>query len=79
MSGGNRPADLLAFEAEWLNRPHDGSYERDVRERFGTSVTRHLQRVNQIIDSQGAMEADPVTCRVLRERRAAKMRQRPTP
>lgn len=76
LSGGDRPADLLAFEAAWLNRPHGGRYEEDVRIRFGTSVTRHLQRVNQIIDSQGAMEADPVTCRILRERRDAKMRQR---
>lgn len=76
MSGGDRPADLLAFEAQWLNRPHDGRYEEDVRIRFGTSVTRHLQRVNQIISTAGANEADPVTCRILRERRDAKLRQR---
>lgn len=76
MTSGDRPADLLAFEAEWLNRRHDGRYEEDVRIRFGTSVTRHLQRVNAIIDSQGANEADPVTCRILRERRDQAMRQR---
>lgn len=71
-----RPADLLAFEGEWLNRPHDGRYEAAVRERFGTTVTRHLQRVNQLIDTAGAIATDPVTCRVLRERREAKLRQR---
>lgn len=76
MTGGDRPADLLAFEAAWLNRPHDGAYEQDVRERFGTSVTRHAQRVSQIIDSEGANQADPVTCRILRERRDARMKQR---
>lgn len=77
MTRGTRPADLLAFEGEWLNRPHDGRYEEDVRVRFGTSVTRHLQRVNQIIDTAGAISTDPVTCRVLRERRQARMKQRP--
>lgn len=76
MSGGDRPADLLAFEAQWLNRPPDGRYEEDVRVRFGTSVTRHLQRVNAITDSTGAMEADPATCRILRERRDQAMKQR---
>ena len=79
MSGGDRPADVLAFEGEWLNRPHDGRYEAAIRERFGVSVTRHLQRVNLLIDTAGANQADPITCRILRERRGGHKKQRNAP
>lgn len=29
------PAAILQFEADWLNRTHDGRYEQAVRDRFG--------------------------------------------
>lgn len=79
MSGGDRvqaPADILAFEASWLNRTHDGAYERAVREVFGVSVIRHAQVLNRVIDYPAAISLDPVVCRVLRERRDRRMKQR---
>lgn len=68
-------SDLLAFEAAWLGRPRDGAYDAAIRQAFGVSTIRHLQRVNVILDDPEAMALDPVTCRVLRSRRAAGMRQ----
>lgn len=68
-------ADLLAFEAAWLGRPRDGAYDAAIRQEFGVSTTRHLQRVNALLDDEAAIRLDPVTCRVLRSRRAKGMRQ----
>ncbi|PWJ22818.1 uncharacterized protein DUF3263 [Branchiibius hedensis] len=69
-------ADLLAFERAWLGRRRDGAYDAAVRQEFGVTTVRHLQRVNALLDDPEAMALDPVTCRVLRSRRAAGMRQR---
>lgn len=71
------PAELLAFERAWANRPHnDGRYVRAIRETFQCSPIRHAMRLNQIIDDPEAISLDPVLCRQIRERREAKMRQR---
>lgn len=64
--------DLIRFEAQWLNRPHDGRYETAVRETFECSVTRHAQQVNAALDTVAAREVDPVTVRTLQARRGAR-------
>lgn len=78
LSAGSRPstADLLSFEAAWLGRGRDGAYDAAIRQQFGVSTVRHLQRVNAVLDDPEAISLDPVTCRMLRSRRAAGMRQR---
>lgn len=77
-SNDSRPstADLLSFERAWLGRPRDGSYDAAIRQEFGVSTVRHLQRVNALLDDPEAIRVDPVTCRLLRSRRARGMRQR---
>lgn len=58
-------AELMAFERARLNRPHDGRYERAVRECFDVSVTTHSLRVLAALEDGSAAGADPVTARVL--------------
>lgn len=76
------PADddveqMLAFERAWLNRDHStGAYAREVRERFGVSVTAWSLRLVHLLDDPRAVATDPVTVRVLRERRRRASKQR---
>ena len=75
------PADdleaILAFERQWLNRDRTrGGYDRAVRERFGVSATTHTLRLHALLDDPRAVAADPVTVRVLRERRRRASKQR---
>lgn len=70
----DRDREVLAFEREWWK--HAGSKERAVRERFGFSVTRYYQIVNELIDSPAALEEDPMLVRRLRRQRATRQRQR---
>lgn len=68
---------LLAFEREWLNRPqHTGGKLVAMRARFGLSETRYYQLLNRAIETAEAAELDPVTVRVLRERRRSRSMRR---
>ncbi|HEX9711768.1 MAG TPA: DUF3263 domain-containing protein [Actinomycetota bacterium] len=71
---GERELEVLTFEREWWK--HAGSKERAVRERFGFSVTRYYQILNEMIDSPAALAVDPMLIRRLRRQRAARQRQR---
>ena len=71
---GEREFEVLTFEREWWK--HAGSKERAVRERFGFSVTRYYQILNEMIDSPAALAVDPMLIRRLRRQRAARQRQR---
>lgn len=69
--------DLLDFEREWLNRPqHNGFKAEAMRARFGVTATRYYQLLNAVIDSQEALEHDPVTTRIVLRRRDARSRGR---
>jgi hypothetical protein len=65
---------ILDFERHWWK--YAGAKETAVRETFGTSSTRHYQRVNAIIDKPEALAYDPLLVRRLRRLRAARARQR---
>ena len=69
-----RERDMLAFERQWWR--HAGSKEQAIRERFGIAATRYYQRLNQLIDSEQALEFDPVVVGRLRRLRASRARRR---
>lgn len=55
---------VLAFEASF--RGSAARREAEVRERFGTSVPRHQQRLNRLLDDPAALAAEPLLVRRLR-------------
>lgn len=63
------PADLevLEFERAWWK--YQGAREGAIRERFGTSLTRHTQRALALLDHPQAEEYDPPLVRRLRQQR----------
>lgn len=69
-----RDREILAFERTWWKQ--GGSKERAVRDRFGVSATRYYQILNELIDTPGALEEDPMLVRRLRRQRSARQRLR---
>lgn len=70
-------SDVLAFERKWLGHDRStGAYEHAVRKTFGLSATAYALRLTRLVDDPEAIALDPVTCRLVRARRAAGMKQR---
>lgn len=66
--------ELLDFERQrWR---YLGAKETAVRERFGLSLTRHSQMVNELIDRPEALEYDAQLVNRLRRLRDARRGQR---
>ncbi len=59
---------VLDFERQWW--AHRGGREQAVRDRFGVTMTAHLQRVNRLLDHPAAAAYSPVTVARLRRLRA---------
>lgn len=69
-----RDQEILEFERHWWK--YAGAKEQAVREKFDMSSTRYYQVLNALIDTQAALEADPLLVRRLRRLRAQRQRQR---
>lgn len=69
-----RDARILGFERQWWT--YAGSKETAVRELFGLSATQYYQVLNSLIDTQAAMEYDPMLVKRLRRLRASRQRGR---
>lgn len=77
-----RPADglderdraILDFEREWWK--FAGAKEEGIKERFDLSSTRYYQLLNDLIDTDAALEHDPMLVKRLRRMRSARQRQR---
>jgi hypothetical protein len=69
-----REIAVLAFEHQWWK--YSGAKEKAIRETFAMSSTRYYQVLNQLIDKQEAMQADPMLVRRLRKLRAVRQRNR---
>ncbi|MGD9959219.1 DUF3263 domain-containing protein [Nocardioides sp.] len=69
-----RDREILEFERQWWK--YAGAKEQAVREKFDMSSTRYYQVLNNLIDKDEALEADPLLVRRLRRLRAARQRQR---
>jgi hypothetical protein len=78
MPAGDRLSDrdraILEFERQWWK--YAGAKEQAIRDLFDMSATRYYQVLNQLIDSPGALEADPMLVKRLRRMRAARQRAR---
>jgi hypothetical protein len=62
---------LLDFEREWWR--HAGSKEAGVKERFGISLSEYYERLNNLIDSDEALVAQPLLVKRLRRLRAQRV------
>ena len=69
-----RDQEILAFERQWWK--YAGAKEQAIRELFDMSATRYYQVLNALIDSQAALEADPMLIKRLRRLRASRQRAR---
>ena len=54
----DRDREIIAFERQWWK--YAGAKEQAIRELFDMSATRYYQVLNALIDSQAALEADPM-------------------
>jgi len=71
-----RDREILAFERQWWK--YAGAKEQAVRELFDMSATRYYQVLNALIDSDAALEHDPMLVKRLRRLRASRQRARST-
>ncbi|MGI8761980.1 MAG: DUF3263 domain-containing protein [Jatrophihabitantaceae bacterium] len=69
-----RDREILSFERQWWK--YAGAKEQAIRELFDMSTTRYYQVLNALIDTPGALAADPMLVKRLRRLRASRQRQR---
>ncbi len=68
----DRERSILEFERSWWTEP--GPKELAIRERFDLSATRYYQLLAELVDSDDALEYDPLV--ILRLRRMRERRRR---
>ncbi len=66
-----RDIPLLDFEREWWR--HADSKEAGIKERFGISISEYYERLNNLIDSDEALAAEPLLVKRLRRQRALRI------
>ncbi|MFC0360291.1 MULTISPECIES: DUF3263 domain-containing protein [Kytococcus] len=65
-----RDREILAFERQaWR---YAGAKEQEIRELFGLTTTQYYQRLNQLLDTEAALAADPLLVKRLRRQRDAR-------
>ena len=69
-----RERSFLEFERSWWTEP--GPKELAIRERFDLSATRYYQLLGELVDSDDALEYDPLVIRRLRRMRDRRRRAR---
>jgi hypothetical protein len=68
--------EILAFEREWWR--YGTAKEHACRERFGLTAADYYQRLSRLIDTDEALDQDPLLVRRLRRLRATRRRHRAT-
>ncbi len=69
-----RDREIIAFERQWWK--YAGAKEQAIKDLFDMSATRYYQVLNTLIDSQAALEHDPMLVKRLRRLRASRQRAR---
>ena len=69
-----RDRSLLEFERQWWK--YAGAKENAIRELFDMSATRYYQVLNALIDTEAALNFDPMLVKRLRRMRAERQKQR---
>lgn len=72
----DRDRAILTLEAAWPR--HSGMKEETIRAQLGMSPARYYQLLGCLIDTEEALEFDPLLVRRLRRLRDARGRQRQT-
>lgn len=70
----DRDRAILTLEAAWPR--HSGMKEETIRERLGMSPARYYQLLARLIETDGALEFDPLLVRRLRRLRETRAAQR---
>ena len=70
----DRDRAILALEAEWPR--HGGAKEEVIRRTLGMSPARYYQLLERLIDTEQALEHDPLLIRRLRRLRERRGDQR---
>lgn len=70
----DRDRAILALEAAWPR--HGGAKEEAIRTKLGMSPARYYQLLGRLIDSEEALEHDPMLVRRLRRLRERRADQR---
>ena len=65
---------LLEFERQWWK--YSGAKESAIRELFDMSATRYYQILTALIDTEAALDFDPMLVKRLRRMRAERQKQR---
>ena len=69
-----REAAIIDFERQWWK--YAGAKEQAIKELFDLSATRYYQLLNELIDTQEALEHDPMLVKRLRRMRAQRQKSR---
>lgn len=69
-----RDRAILDFERSWWSE--EGPKELAIRERFELSTTRYSQILGELLDTDEALEYDPLVVRRLRRLRDRRRRER---
>lgn len=70
----DRDRAILALEAAWPR--HGGAKEETIRSALGMSPARYYQLLGRLIDTEQALEHDPLLVRRLRRLRESRTDQR---
>ena len=69
-----RDRQIVDFERQWWK--YAGAKEQAIKDLFDMSATRYYQLLNQLIDTQVALEHDPMLVKRLRRMRAQRQKSR---
>lgn len=70
----DRDRAILTLEAAWPR--HTGMKEETIRAKLGMSPARYYQLLGRLIETEEALEFEPLLVRRLRRLRDARLRQR---
>ncbi|WP_371130968.1 DUF3263 domain-containing protein [Arthrobacter sp. SDTb3-6] len=71
---GEREARMLALERQWWK--YAGAKEQAIRDMFDLSATHYYQILNALIDTEAALEHDPMLVKRLRRLRTSRQKAR---
>lgn len=69
-----RDAQMLALERQWWK--YAGAKEQAIRDMFDLSATHYYQILNALIDTEAALEHDPMLVKRLRRLRTTRQKAR---
>ncbi|QDO90209.1 DUF3263 domain-containing protein [Ornithinimicrobium ciconiae] len=69
-----RERAIIDFERQWWK--YAGAKEQAIKDLFDLSATRYYQLLNELIDTQDALEHDPMLVKRLRRMRAQRQKSR---